>query len=105
MQENGINNVKIRRAIFSLYGMRLTNIVCYYIVNKEIVFQFAAISNKKVTVTKFICMLPQVVSWVQAKVRKKVEFYAAKRKKTQVLRRGEYPYNEGFHIHASLPCR
>ena len=22
MQENGINNVKIRRAIFSLYGMR-----------------------------------------------------------------------------------
>lgn len=38
MQENGINNVKIRRAIFSLYGMRLTNIVCYYIVNKEIVF-------------------------------------------------------------------
>jgi len=43
---------------------KLTNIVCYYIVNKEIVFWLAAISNKKVTVTKFICMLPQVVSWV-----------------------------------------
>lgn len=36
----------------------LTNAKCYHVVNKYIALNFTAISNRKVTVTEFICMLP-----------------------------------------------
>jgi len=40
----------------------LTNLIYYFTVNKVIVSQFAVVGNKKVTVTEFICMLPQIIS-------------------------------------------
>lgn len=41
---------------------KLTNLIYYFTVNKLIASQFAVVGNKKVTVTEFICMLPQIIS-------------------------------------------
>ena len=64
---------------------KLTNIKYYLVVNKLVVDIFVAASNKKVTATEFICMLPQMVSSGRGKCTiKKWDFMQRKEKRRSI---------------------